>query len=294
MKQRCWSLFRKILSLLVSLALVGQLSCAPTRPPNNIQETPKLNCQKIVIVARLVTPQLTVEGIPHSRPEGAKSLAGKTFKGCSEALISTASGGSGGSDGAIIFVLVVATWLGICGVASLVASASGAALAPSAATMVETEENLNSPLAVQRLQEHFRAKMVETAISQGIEVVELVPPEAPPEPGLYDLEAYRKRGVDSVLEVAISKLAVSGEGTSLKKTPVQLTLSAQSRALKVADGSELDLGEYHFHGSRHTVDEWLANDHAQLSTELETGIGYLTELIFYNVINPATLSDESL
>jgi len=284
----------KPLSKLVALALVTQLGCAPALPPAAIDPHQELHCRKIAVVARLVTPQVSIEGIPHSKSEGASALAGRTFKGCAEPLAYMGNaGGGGGGEAAVVFLAAVAAWLGVCGVASLVASVGGATLAPSAATMTATEEALSATHAVQQIQNSFRDRVIAAARSEGIEVVDTGPAGTLPEQGPYDLSPFRERGVDAILEVAISGVTVTGEGTSLKRTPVRLTLAAQSRALLVADGSELNLGDYLFHGESRTVDTWLANDRALLTAELETGLAYLTELIFYNVINPAALPAES-
>lgn len=288
MKQRLLNFVRQFLCLTLSLALVLNLGCAPVSTPLEEPPAQDIFCKRIVIVAKNIEPQLTIEGIPHSKSSGAGRWAGKTLTGCASPALEVGARGGGNALVAALMFLVMIPWLGVCAVASLFAGIGGAFVAPSADTMAETEGALKQELTAEKVQDYFRSRVTATAREQGIKVVDVDQTMIPADDDTIDHDYFQKQGVDTILEVAISRIDISGKGTSLEKTPVKLTMYAQTRAIIIEDQKPLPPREFIYSGNTYTVDKWQQENYQRLREDLSSGIDHISELIFFNFVRPAS------
>jgi hypothetical protein len=112
----------------------------------------------------------------------------------------------------------------------------------------------------------------------------------PDKPGARpDYALLRTDGIDTVLEVAVTEIGLSGCVTedhdplecSVKlRDLLSLFMSAQARLVRVSNGATLSEWQFHYKSSRREFQQWLENDGRLLEEKLEDAFRDLVERVY--------------
>jgi hypothetical protein len=219
-------------------------------------------------VAATQVPEIKFEGFPRGTGEGAAKGAEETLLACLRGL----QGCSGDFCGvAAIFML------GVCGTGAAVGAWFGAAKAPGTGEVSAAEAAFATALHPEIVQEALRGQTVAAALRRGASLRSVAPASAQAASQLHDYRSLAAEGVDTVVEVALTKAGTVGPGI---KEPLLLILEARVRAIRAGDNSEIFATNYAHAGKRLKVSEWLANQGQPLLRALEAGYESLGSHIY--------------
>jgi hypothetical protein len=228
----------------------------------------------LVVVAAIQEPEIDFDLLVKSKGEGAAAGAGGVFLSCMGGL---ANSGCGGEFCGFIAVF----WLGVCGTAGVVGGVAGAVAAPAAADVNAAEDVFITALNAETIQLSLRHQVDVAAFAKG----KLMPVELADQAQVArikgDYRALARAGIDTVLEVALSKIGVSGSGID---ADVQLYMLADVRAIRTHDYAEIFSTTYRHEGERASLSEWSANHGERLIRGLEAGYEALGTHIYDYII----------
>jgi hypothetical protein len=255
---------RRIAALFLALIFAIQSGCATLdRAVPNTRYQATLG--KVAVATTLQEPSIKFEGFARSKAQGAATGAGSTFAECLGGL-----GTGGGCSGAICGAAVL-FWLGVCTVASAVSGVVGAADALSAAEVRGAEAGLSSALNTKAIQESLRDQVVAAAVAKGMKLASVT--SAP----TGDYRPLAAAGVDTVLEVSLTKVGTQGSGVN---EPLTLNMEAHIRLIRTRDLTEVFATDYRHLGERLKLSEWSANGGQRLVRALENGYQSLGSHIY--------------
>lgn len=254
---------------LFSIVLVLQSGCVTYPTPKTQHQT---TLGKVAVVATTHEPEIKFEGFARGKGEGAATGARKTFVPCLEEL---GRGCSGAVCGAAAIL-----WLGVCGAASAVGGVVGAAAAPGAEEVRAAEATLSKVLDAKTIQESLRDQVVAAALAKGTSLVSVSPQSAQDATQLRDYRSLAAAGVDTVLEVALTKAGTKGSGIN---PPLILDMEAHVRLIRTGDNIEVFSADYGYLGERLKLSEWSANQAERLLRALKAGYETLGSHIYDNV-----------
>jgi len=234
---------------LLALAAALHAGCATMAPQVPSAPGP-VSLGRVAVVAGTEAPEIRFEGFVRGKGEGAAAGAGGTFLAC------TATMGHGTCAGPFCGA-VLALWLSVCGVASVVGGVAGAAAAPSGTAVSNAEKTLGASLDVTVIQESLRQGIEDAARARG------VPPVG-------------RTDADTVLEATLTGVGTSGAGIN---APVEVRMAVRVRLLRAADGVELYRAHYVHLGERHKLSDWAASGGAPLARAMRTGYEALSAQI---------------
>jgi hypothetical protein len=253
---------------LLALVVALQSGCA-TVPKTQHQTT----LGKVAIVTTAQEPDIKFEGMARSKAEGAAKGAGRTFIECLRLL------GQGSCSGSICGAVVI-VWLGVCGSATVVGSIVGAATAPWAGEVRAAEHTLSTAFNGETIQNALRDQIVAVALAQNTTLISVPTVSAPDATRPRDYGQLAAAGVETVLEVGLTKVVT--EGSDIKR-PLVLLMEAHVRLIRTADNSEIFSADYLYVGKRLKLSEWSANDAEPLLRALKAGYETLASHIYDNV-----------
>jgi hypothetical protein len=112
----------------------------------------------------------------------------------------------------------------------------------------------------------------------------------PDKPGARpDYVSLRTGGIDTVLEVAVTEIGLSGcvtedhdplECLHSVEHLLHLFMSAQARLVRVSDGTTLSEWQFHYKSSRREIQQWAENDGRLLGEKLEDAFRDLVEQVY--------------
>lgn len=266
------SLARRLLAWLTLFGFALQPGCATQTlraPETGWQDT--LGRVAVISVAQL--PDIRFEGFARGKGEGAARGAGSTVAACLGGL------GRGGCSGEFCGAAAILV-LGICGVATAIGGLAGAAAAPPASAVQQTEHDLAALIQAARVQETLARQVAVSALAQGKSLVTPAPENAARARQTSDYAALVGDGVDTVLEVALTRAGTRGAGIN---SAVQLYMEARVRLLRVADNRELFSAEYEYQGNGLPLAEWSSGQGKALLDGLATGYVALADHIHDSV-----------
>jgi len=266
---------------LLALLHVLHTGCASfnTTPPATSHQT---TLGQVLIVSPDREPELSFEGFARGRVAGAGKGAGSTFISCLGQL------GNGSCSGDICGAVVI-LWLGVCGVAGVVGGVVGAVSAAPGATVRGAEADLTSALNTHTIQTALRDRIATVALASGTTLTVATPALWHPSGQTTDYRPLASRGIDSVLEVAITKAGTQGEGIN---APVQVYMEAHVRLVRPGDNSEVFAYDFRYQGKRLKLAEWSANQGRPLLQALDDGYTALAAQIYDSVFRLYPFPDQ--
>lgn len=224
---------------------------------------------RVAIVGAGGVPDIAFEGFARGKGEGAVHGAGSAFAGCMGGM------GSGGCSGEFCGAAMI-IMLGICGVAGVVGGVLGAGRATAADQVQESEQVLSGVLQPAAIQEELVRRLAGRVEAQGMTLAEPGREAVAQAMAAGDYSPLAGRGVDTVLEVALTRAGTRGAGGS---APVQLYMETRVRVVRAADNSELFSADYEYPGRRQKLAEWSAGRGETLLRELQNGYAALGDHI---------------
>ncbi len=231
------------------------------------------NLGRVAVIGLQHEAEINFEGFSRGKGEGAAYGAGSTFMSCMTGI------GHGGCSGEYCGAAII-IMLGICGVAGAIGAVAGAATAPAADKAAESTQEMSALLQVGHIQDSLSNQVVASALAQG---TRLLTPAAESAEQVRLSKDYRplvNDGVDTVLEVALTRAGTRGTGVN---APVQLYMEAHVRLVRTADSSELLSTDYVYQGEKLKLAEWSANQGKALLEGLEAGYAALGSHIYDSV-----------
>lgn len=260
------------LSVILALFIALQPGCIAT--PKIPETKHQTGLGEVAVVAPMLSPEINFEGFAHNKGEGAVKGAGATFLICLSGL------GQGSCTGFICGPAVL-LWVGFCGAASVVGGTVGATVALSASEVRAAEETMTSVLDAKTIQNSLRIQVELMAQQANHFLVPISPQgmEAASRQRAY--QSLAAEGVDTVLEVALSKVGTKNGGLN---PPLQFYMQAHVRLVRTSDNTELMSEDYIYTGPSMKLDKWAANNADPLLEAIVTGYEVLGAHIFENTL----------
>jgi hypothetical protein len=258
------------LAWVIVMIFLAESGCAGLVPTPTAHQT---TLGRLAITCTDRQAEIEFEGFSRSKGGGAARGAGSAFAQCMGEL------GHGSCSGDLCGAAVI-LMLGMCGIASVIGGVTGAVTAPTAASVEAAESGMSAVVEARTIQESLRRQVATLALAYDMNLVS-VPEEsdcAASSTGDYSLLAAA--GVDTVLEVALTKAGTTGAGIN---APVLLYMQAHARLVQTHDNREVFSADYIYQGRRLTLEEWSANQGLQLLQGLEQGYAVLGSHIYDNV-----------
>lgn len=192
----------------------------------------------------------------------AKGWAGGAVRGAWNAENKLADA-VGPGEGAIC--CLVLTPFALCG-----GALSGAAKAPPAAEVQETQEKLNEDVpATIEIQEKMRAQFLQVAREKthyAFVLLEDQGPATPDERTSYD--SLAGQGIDTVLEIGVLNLGLEGDSTKIDPS-LTLFMTSRTRLIRVADGEVIYAATFSCESATNqTFEAWADNEAHSFKEEL--------------------------
>ena len=266
---------------LLALLHVLHTGCASfnTTPPGTGHQT---TLGRVVIISPDREPELSFEGFAHGRAAGAGVGAGSTFVSC------LGQPGPGSCSGDMCGVVII-VWLGVCAVAGVVGGVVGAVSAAPGATVRSAKADITNAVNTQTIQTALRNRVATVALANGTTLMVATPVLWHPSEQTTDYRKLASQGIDSALEVAVTKAGTDGAGIN---APVQVYMEAHVRLVRTSDNSEVFAYDFHYQGNRLKLVEWSANQGRPLLQALDDGYTALTAQIYDSVFRLYPFPDQ--
>ncbi len=248
--------------------LIGQWGCATPRYtllPLPSEEV-RANIGTVGVVSARFPPEAQLEAPTGGKWSGAGKGAAAGFFGAMQA-----GAQAGGYGGGLAILLSPVFAMG--------GSIYGAIAAESAEKVQEAEATLNKVVAVLKIQEAMRDRVLQVARNetrQSFVPLEDRGPTIPNEEVSYS--SLTSEGVDTILEISVTKFELPGLPL-WPNPPPPLIISVCGRLLKSADGTELYGRPWVYRSGTRKFVEWAANNAEPLRDEVDRGLQALAEQI---------------
>ncbi len=257
------------LSLLVFALQSGCAAMQVNAPETAYQDS----LGRVAVIGLHREAAINFEGFSRGKGEGAAYGAGSTFMSCMTGI------GQGGCSGEYCGAAII-IMLGFCGVAGAIGAVAGAAKAPAADKAAQSTQEMSALLQVRHVQDSLSSQVIASAPAQGASLLTPAPENAEQARLSNDYRLLVNHGVDTVLEVALTRAGTRGTGIN---APVQLYMEAHVRLVRTADNSELLSTDYEYQGEKLQLAEWSANQGKALLEGLEAGYAALGSHIYDSV-----------
>ena len=275
-----WVTDRATMLVLVVALGIGPWGCAHTKPRAAQPPSDDVRSEfgTIGVAPASGAPPAPLMAPTRGKAAGALKGAGGGFvTGAKPGLYLAAAAGSGcvggGREAATLCALVIMTGLGAAAaggtVGALGGTVYGLVTADSASTIAAAESALTRAVAdvdVQRsLRDHVLREVGERSPLTFVDLEERTAADGVP----ADHRRWKHDGIDTVLEVTMSPLRLAGGGGV--KPSVGVSMMAQARLIRTADGVEVYAQTFEYGGAAdRTVTGWAA-DEAAFRQELDAG-----------------------
>lgn len=272
-----WTWLRPILACLLVL---GQLAgCASTKPIPEVSEQQRERLGVVGVVSVVFPPEDQFSTPLRGRAAGAAKGAGAgALAGAGEFLDAFAFAG-GGCSGIVDCSAVILLHTAFMAAGVVIGGIAGAVEAVPEEAARQIEAQIVAVLSEARPQEALRQAVIKAA-AEGVSgsVVELTTPGPGTAEERFDYGSFRAFGVDTVLEVGITRLGLAGRGGA----DPQLLLFVQARALLIDVTTSMELYRQpvllHVSAPRKFT-EWGADDARLMKEELQRAHSELAERI---------------
>ena len=245
---------------LLTIVFMLQSGCAAWTPKVTATTHQPVS-SRLAIISMDRGAEVEFEGFSRGKGEGAAHAAGSVFVLCASSF------GSGDCSGELCGALVI-LMLGMCGVASLAGGVAGAVDTPAAGTVAAAEADMSAVTQARTIQESLRRQIMVPALEYGVDLVSVADERAYAASSAQDYSMLAADGVDTVMEVALTKVGTRGWGGN---SPIQLYMQAHIRLIRTADNLEIFSDDYEYLGERLMLAEWSANEGQRLLHALEQG-----------------------
>jgi hypothetical protein len=262
--------------LMIVALLILQLGCGGTgvRLPPPPSEQLRMHLGTVGVVSVQFAPKVKVLTPAMGWASGAARGAARA----EDKLLNATTTPGLGEMGDIC--CVVLTPFALCG-----GALSGAAKAPSAAEVKETQENLNKDVPTNiEIQEKMRAQLLQVAREEthyAFVVLEDRGPVASDEKVSYD--SLAGHDIDTVIEIGVLNFGLKGDWTETDPT-LKFFMTLRTRLIRIADGEVVYAATLRYVSlTNHKFDIWAANDGQLLKEEFSPCYSTLAEKIVEEV-----------
>lgn len=255
-------------AMLCVIVLALQSGCGTSGPKTQYQST----LGKVTVIASAQKPEIiTFKNIFLGKGNGAAEGVGGAVAACMGESIMCGP-----------FYLLCAP---LCSaVMAPVGVVVGATREPSSKEVLGVEANIPKDFDARITQVLLRDQVVAAAISNGAILVSVSPESAQTAAQLHDYRPLAADGVDTVLEVALSKVGfVKTIEHSDLNTPLILNMTTHVRLIRTVDNAEVFTGDYVYQSVGLKPSEWLANQAGLLLHALQIGYEILGSNIYDNI-----------
>lgn len=242
---------------LVLAALVGQLGCA-ARPVPVTPDPPRPAVGSLGIASGRFAPAAGYASPARGGGEGAGRGAREVLGVVGEGWARGAQ--LGGPYGFALFLLAAPA---VFGGAALAGAIKGAVEAPPAKEVEDAEAALKTALAEVRVQEPMRDHVAALAREWTRHRLVVLAEHGPASPGARaDYGALAADGIDTVLEITVTRVDLERIGREQANPPLQLRVTVLARLVRAAEGAELYGRAFEYQGEPRKFTEW-ADDRAR-------------------------------
>jgi hypothetical protein len=224
----------------------------------------------IAVVVTQQPPEITFEGFARSKVVGASSLGLPVLFACLAQC-------AGAGPFCVYFAPIIA---GVCAAQVAVAGGVGAAMAPSAEAVRDSEAAWSNAIASNSMQATLRDQIIASATAQGASLVPITVDPDDRAAAVRNYTAVAPQGVNAVLEVGVTKAGIRKAGVG---SALHAFVQARVRLLGTGDNAEISSSDYLFEGEQLTFDEWSSDRGDRLARNLVRGYQQLGGEIFDRV-----------
>jgi len=153
-------------------------------------------------------------------------------------------------------------------VGAIVGGVGGSITADSAEVVNMRETKVKLALIDLRMQEHIRDRFSSRLADLKTFPIKTLPDAGPAEDGQkIDYSPMKSKGIDTVSEIAVRSLALSGDG--FVKPDLSVNLNAQVRLISTSDNRELFTKGYACSSREYEFKVWAENDARKFREEIE-------------------------
>ena len=193
---------RRLLAWLFILVFTVQSSCVTWKPAPVTHQT-TLGTLAIVCADRQA--EIEFEGFSRSKTGGAAKRGVSFFAQCMSEM------GQGNCSGNYCGAAVI-LMLGMCGIAGMIGGVAGAVKAPSAETVEAAEAGMSAVAQARTIQESLRRRVATLALAYDVDMVSVPEERACAASSAQDYSMLAADGVDTLLEVALTRAGTLGSG----------------------------------------------------------------------------------
>lgn len=261
---------RRLQAWFFVLVFTMQSGCVAWKPAPVAHQTVS---GTLAIVCADRQPEIEFEGFSRSKGGEAARRGVSVFAQCMGEM------GQGGCSGDFCGAAII-LMLGMCGIAGMIGGVSGAVSAPSAEKVESAGDEMHAVTQARTIQESLRRQVATLALAYDVDMVSVPEKRACSASRSQDYSMLAADGVDTVLEVALTRVGTTGSGIN---APVTLYMQAQARLVRVRDDAEIFSAEYVYQGQRLRLEEWSANQGQRLLQALEQGYAILGGHIYDSI-----------
>lgn len=260
---------------LTATLLIGQLGCSSIRP--RPAEHGRGDARTVGLAWARFAPDVAIEvPVTHSGSDTAKAAAKGAAKGAGYTLLGGAycAGGAviGGREAGVLLAgACLALGIGLAPVGALVGGMYGIVKAKSAAESNKRTPARKRPLARVDVQEMLRSRTLQVARDRLSRDLVSIVDKGPAWPGEnVDYRSLVGEGVDTVLEIGVSKVSLVGDQGI--DAPLALLVTARITHIQTLDGARLHAYDTEYRSGARSLAEWAAHDARPLRQELDHAI----------------------
>ena len=283
-----FTMSRTIISWLCIISLISQSGCAhkPT-PPLSDEVQAQLGTVGVVSAKNRSEADLDVPAKGWLGGAGRKSLRwmGKGALGPLEA-----GHGCNGDNTGLCGLLIIALSITAGTIGALAGGVAGAIQAEPSKKVAFDEEVITTVIASLKMQEALCDRVVQVAQCETCDRIVRVPvqgPAAREEKGSY--ASLAAEGIDTVLEIAIPRFALSGEWDI--NPSLQFQMDSHILLVRTSDDKKLYDSSIEYRGSSMTFSEWADNNAQAFFQELDKAYQSLANKIDAEVFYCSSLPD---
>jgi hypothetical protein len=256
-------LYRTISLLTATMLLLSTSACMLPRPLTDVQiDEQKGKLGAIGIVAGSKIPNVYIKVPARNVTEGMKEGA--------KVPIQAAGGLVQGCDGsaAEFCLLVLATGVALAPAGAIVGGLKSAVSPDQTEVINVSEAKINQTLADLHMNEHLRDRFASQLADLQTFTTKKVATTATEQDGQKpDYRSLRPTGVDTVSEVEVQTLSLSGLG--VVQPNLSLYLYAQVRLISTVDNKNIISRHYSCWSKTSTFEEWASQDAQKFRAEIE-------------------------
>jgi hypothetical protein len=259
---------RRFPALMLMLLVVLQAGCAAQATRPLVEAPPDTGFQSthgtVAVVATTgQMPEILFPGYARSKGEAAAKNGGKGLLGCLAASLSH-------PIGVLLWAIAPDAMTGFCVTIGTVGAGVGAAKTPGAEEIKSSEATMSTALRAKLLQDELRKEVVAHAGAAWVSLADLPEDAADAAGKSRDYRPLAARGIDSVLEVALTRVFAPGRSEQLNP-PLPFQMLAHVRVIRTRDNGVVFEDSYEYRGRQYTYTEWTANNAERLAQALATG-----------------------